>query len=44
MGYQKASAYQTLFELTFAEGKLVSTQDLSSSVPSIKGTLERYAE
>jgi hypothetical protein len=28
--YQKAIGFQTLLELTFAEGKLVSTQDLSS--------------
>lgn len=44
MGYQKPSAYQTLLEFTFAEGKLVSAQDLSLENAQKRGAFKQRFE
>ncbi len=44
MGYQKASAYETLLEFTFDAGKLVSTQDLSASNAKKQGAFKKRFE
>lgn len=40
-GYQQAIGFQTVLELTFAEGKLVSTQDLSSENAQKRSALSK---
>jgi hypothetical protein len=44
MGYQKASAYETLLEFTFEAGKLVSTQDKSAENAKNRGAFKKRFE
>jgi hypothetical protein len=44
MGYQKATAYKTLLEFTFNEGKLISTQDLSVENAKNQGAFKKRFE
>lgn len=44
MGYQKASAYETLLEFTFEAGKLVSMQDISASNAKKRGNFKKKFE
>lgn len=42
MGFQKPSAFKTVIDLTFSEGKLVKTQDRSEEAKEIRGKFKEY--
>ncbi|MBD2533969.1 hypothetical protein H6G97_32265 [Nostoc flagelliforme FACHB-838] len=44
MGYQKATAYETLLEFTFEVGKLVTMQDISSENAKKRGAFKERFE